>query len=58
MTIVFDVKFTFTKGIPQLNGLVAGTRHDLSIVCAEADRQDIGGMADETTSSGASVEIP
>jgi hypothetical protein len=58
MSLFSDCEFTITESIPELDGFVSTTTDYLSVVGTEGDREDIIGMADETTSSLASVEIP
>jgi hypothetical protein len=58
MAIIFDVVLALSKGIPELDCPVTRTRHDLSVVCAEANGQDIGCVTDKATGSGTSIEIP
>ena len=58
VSIVLDVIFTFTEGVPELDCPVARARDNLTVVRREADGEDIGGVADETTGSVASVKIP
>lgn len=58
MTIVFDIIFTFSQGIPKFDRLVARTRNNLPVVSTETDRQDIGGVADKSACGRASVEVP
>ena len=58
MSIFFDVKFTFTKGIPKLNRLVTRARDDLPVVSTKTDRQNIRGVSDEFPGCLAGVQIP
>lgn len=58
VTILFDVVFAFAEGVPKLDGPVARTRDDLSVVGREADGEDIGCVANETTSGLAGVQVP
>lgn len=58
MAILLDVVFALAEGIPELDGSVARARDDLPVVSAEADGQNIGGVADEAASGGSGVEIP
>ena len=58
VAVILDVVFAFTEGIPELDTAVARAGDDLSVVGAEADGQDIGGVADETTCGETSVEVP
>jgi hypothetical protein len=47
-----------TKSVPELDGAIAGTRDDLTVVNGEGNGEDILGVAQETTSGGAGVDIP
>lgn len=58
MTTLSDVELALSKSVPQLDGLVARTRDDLSVVSRERDREDIVGVADEATGGSTSVQIP
>ena len=58
VAILLDIVLALSKSIPELNGPVTGAGNDLPVISAEADRQHIGGVADETTGSAASVEVP
>jgi len=58
VTIFGDVVLALSEGVPQFDGSVTGTRHDLTVVGREGDREDIVGMANEATGGGASVQIP
>lgn len=58
VSLVLDIVLALSQGVPELDGLVARSRNDLSVVCAEADRQDVRCVANKAAGSGASVEIP
>jgi len=58
VSILFDVEFTFTEGIPEFNRLVTRARDDLPIISAEADRQNIGSVPDEFPGCLAVVQVP
>lgn len=58
MTILGDVEFAFTKSVPQLDGLVAGTGDNLTVIGGEGDGENIVGVADETTGGGTAVQVP
>lgn len=58
VTILLDIIFTFTEGIPQFDAPVSCTTDDLSVVCTEADTKDIGSVTDESTGGRSGVEIP
>jgi len=50
--------FALTKSVPQLDGLVTGSRNDLTIVLRECDREDILLVTVEDADGVASIEIP
>lgn len=58
MTILLDIIFTFTQRVPELDGPVARTRHNLPVISAETDRKDVGGVANKATCCGTGVEVP
>jgi len=58
VAVLLDVVFAFTKGIPEFDGSVTGTRDDLPVVRAEADGQNVGGVADEAARGSTGVEVP
>ena len=47
VSILLDVKFTFTQGIPELDRPITRARDDLPVIGAEADRQNVRGVPDE-----------
>jgi len=58
VAVIFDVVFALSEGIPKLNGLVTRTRNNLSVVGAEANRQNIRGVSDEATRCETGVKVP
>ena len=58
VSILLDVKFTFTEGIPELDRFVARAGDDLPVIGAEADRQNIGSVPDEFPGRLAGVQVP
>ena len=44
-----------TESVPQLDGLISRSRHDLTVVGREGDAQDILGVTDKPTSRLATV---
>lgn len=58
MAIILNVIFALSQSIPELDGSIARTRDDLSVIGAEADREDIGGVTNETTRRHSGVEVP
>ncbi len=49
--------FTY-QGVPELDGLVAGTRDDLAVVDREGDREHVLGVADEAARRLAGLDLP
>jgi len=47
-----------TEGVPQLDGLVAGPRDDLTVVSGEGNAQHVLGVANELTVAHPSVDVP
>ena len=58
MTFFRNCEFAVSEGIPEFDSLVPTSTDYLSVVCGEGDGKDIVGVADESTSGFASVEIP
>ncbi len=58
MALVGDGVLAVTKGVPQLDGSVAGTRDNLSVVGREGDREDIVGVADKSSRGGTGSKFP
>ena len=58
VALVGDGELAVTEGVPQLDGAVARTGDDLSVVGGERDGQDIVGVANKSTGGGASGELP
>jgi len=58
VTIFGDVVLAFTQGVPQLDALITRTGNNLTVVGREGDRENIVGVANETTGSGTVVQVP
>jgi hypothetical protein len=58
VTIFLDIVLAFTKSVPQLDGLVTRTRHDLTVVGREGNREDITSVTNETAGGLAVVQVP
>jgi len=58
VTLLGDGEFAVAEGVPQLDCSVARTRDDLTVVSREGDGENIGGVADETTSCDTGGEFP
>ena len=58
MTFFSQVELAFSNRVPELDGLVHGTRDDLTIVGREGHRENRIVVADKATGGGARVQIP
>jgi hypothetical protein len=58
VVVLGDGVLALSKDVPQLDGLVARSRHDLAVVGREGNRQDIASVADETASAVSSGNLP
>lgn len=58
MTIILDVILALSKGVPKFDRSITRTRDDLSVIRAEANGQDVGGVAHKSASGLASVQVP
>ena len=58
MTILLDVILALSKRVPQLDGAVARAGDDLPVVSAEADGENVRGVADKTAGGETSIEVP
>ncbi len=58
MSLVGDGELAVTEGVPELDGTVARSRDDLTVVSGEGDGEDIVGVADECSGCCTSREFP
>ena len=58
MTLLLDGELAVTKGVPELDGLVARSGNDLPVVGGERDTEDIAGVADESPGGDTSGKLP
>lgn len=58
VALLLDIVFALSEGVPELDRPVAGAGDDLPVVGAEADGEDIGGVADEAAGSETGVQVP
>jgi len=56
--LVSDDVFAVSKSVPELDGSITRTRHDLTIVGREGDGENVVGVANKTAGSGAGGELP
>lgn len=55
---VLDGVLALTKSVPELDGAVTRSRHDLAVINRESHGKDVLGVTDEATGGGAGSEIP
>ena len=55
---VLDGVLALAERVPQLDGLVAGARHDLPIVDGKRHAEHVLGVADEAPRGGTGVQVP
>lgn len=58
MSVLGDVELALAESVPELDGAVTGTRHDLTVVGRERDAEDVTSVADELPGGQTSVEVP
>jgi hypothetical protein len=58
MSLLGDSELAVTKGVPQLDCSVAGSRDDLSVVGGEGNRQNIVGVANKASGGGTGRKLP
>jgi hypothetical protein len=58
VAILLDIVLAFSESVPELDGPVARTRHDLPVVCTKADGKDVRRVANKSAGGGARVEVP
>lgn len=58
VSLILNVVLALAESVPQLDGLVSATRHDLSVVGRERDGKYIGGVSNESAGGCTSVKVP
>ena len=58
VAVLLDGELADTDGVPELDGSVSGGREDLSVVGREGDREDVLGVADESSDGVTAGEVP
>ena len=58
MALVSDGVFAVAEGVPQLDGTVAGSRNDLTVIGGEGDGEDVVVVANKATSGVSGGEFP
>lgn len=53
VALILDGVLADSQGVPQLDGLVPGTRHDLAVVSRESHAQDVLGVTHKAAGGGA-----
>lgn len=58
VTILLDIVFALSEGVPEFDCSVTRTGNDLSVISTEADGQDIGSVSHESAGGNTGVEVP
>lgn len=58
MALIGDGELAVTKSVPELDGPIAGSGDDLSVVGGEGDGEDIVGVANKSAGGGARGQLP
>lgn len=58
VTVLGDVEFAFTQGVPQLDSSVSRGGNDLSVVGREGNGQDVTSVSDESSGGLSRVQVP
>lgn len=58
VALVGDGELAVTKGVPELDGAVARTGNDLSVIGGERDGKDVVGVTDEPSRGRAGSKLP
>ena len=58
VTVLGDDELALSKGVPEVDGAVARSRDDLTVIGREGDGENILLVSDETTGGGAGLEVP
>jgi len=53
-----DGEFAVTKSVPQLDGAIAGSGDNLSVVGGEGNRENIVGVANKSSGSSTGRKLP
>jgi hypothetical protein len=57
VVVLGDGVLALSEGVPQLDGLVAGAGHDLTVVGRESNRQNVAGVANEAAGALAAGKV-
>jgi len=58
VSLIGDSELAVTKSVPELDGAIAGSGNDLSVVGGEGDGQNIVGVANKSSGGGTGGELP
>jgi hypothetical protein len=58
VSLLSDGELAVSESVPQLDGSVARSRNDLSVVGREGNGEDIVGVANESTGGGTGSKLP
>lgn len=58
VALVGDGELTITESVPELDGTVAGSGDDLTVVGGKRDREDVAGVSDEAAGGLTGGQLP
>jgi hypothetical protein len=58
MSIILDVEFAFSQGVPELDRPISAPAHDLPVISAEADAKNVRFVPNKATCSLTGVQVP
>jgi len=58
VSLLGDGKFAVTKSVPQLDGTIAGSGDNLSVVGGEGNGEDVVGVANKSSCSRTGRKLP
>lgn len=58
VSLLGDSELAVSKGVPELDGSVAGSGNDLSVVGGEGDGENIVGVSNKSSGGGTGGELP
>lgn len=58
MSLLSDGELAVSKSVPELDGSVAGSRNNLSVIGREGNGENVVGVSNKSASGGTSGELP
>lgn len=58
VSLLGDGELAVTKSVPELDGAIAGTGDNLSVIGREGDGEDVVGVSDKTSGGSSGGKLP